>query len=249
MSAVATYLYCILRSPRAPGLGDVPRGLPRCGKPRVLEADPGLWLVLADAPVSLYGEAALERGLRDIDWVSRCAVAHEGVVEAFHRTPAVLPLRLFTLFSSDARALAYVRRDRRKLTRLLDRVEGRREWSVRMAVDPTFAPAPAAPPRSGTAFLARKHKLQSMQGERMEQGRRRADALFRTLGTLAAAHHRRTENETEPGSKLVLDAVYLVKMSDRVRFASATRKAATDLARRGLHLSVTGPWPPYHFAA
>jgi hypothetical protein len=208
-----------------------------------------LWLVVADAPVRLYGEAALEQGLRDIDWVSRCAVAHEAVVESFHRAPAVLPLRLFALFATDARVLVYARKERRRLTRLLDRVEGRREWSVRMAVDPSFAPAPTAPPRSGTAFLARKQKLQSQRGEQMEQGRRRADALFRSLGALAAANHRRTENETEPGSRLVLDAVYLVRMSDRARFASAARKAAGDLARRGLHLSVTGPWPPYHFAA
>jgi hypothetical protein len=249
VSAVATYLYCVLRSPRVPSLSSLPRGLPRCGKPRVLEAESGLWLVVADAPVSLYGEAALERGLRDIDWVSRCAVAHEGVIEAFERTPAVLPARLFTLFASDARTLTYARKERRKLARLLDRVQGRREWSVRLAVDPAFAPAPAAAPRTGTAFLARKQKLQSQRGERMEQGRRRADAVFRSLGALAAARHRRTENETEPGSKLVLDAVYLVRMTDRARFASAARKAASDLARRGLHLSVTGPWPPYHFAA
>jgi hypothetical protein len=251
MSEVATYVYCLLRSGRAPVCRAVPGGLPHCGKPRVLDAGRELWLVAADAPLKRYGQAALEQGLHDIEWVSRCAMAHEEVIEFFHRTPAVLPLKLFTLFSSDARASAFVRDEHRRLSRLLDRVEGRREWSVRVSIDPVaFAAFEDAPrPTSGTGFLARKLRLQTAGAERLDSGRRHADNLFRRLGQWASAKRRRTENETEPGSRLLLDAVYLVPLGQRARFTSAARKASADLARGGLALSVTGPWPPYHFAA
>jgi hypothetical protein len=33
------------------------------------------WLVVADVPLPQYGEAAINRRLNDLDWVSRAAVA------------------------------------------------------------------------------------------------------------------------------------------------------------------------------
>ena len=72
----ATYVYCVARSARAPSLGNAPAGLPGTGRPRALPAGQGLWLIVADAPLPQYGEAGLARGVRDLDAVSRCAVAH-----------------------------------------------------------------------------------------------------------------------------------------------------------------------------
>jgi hypothetical protein len=51
----------------------------------VLDLDRGLFLVVADAPLARYGDDAIQRGLSDLDWVSRAAVAHEGVVESSSR--------------------------------------------------------------------------------------------------------------------------------------------------------------------
>ena len=59
-------------------------------------------------PARDYGEAALARGLQNLDWVGRRAMAHEAVVEHFLPAPAVLPMQLFTLFTSDERALEHV---------------------------------------------------------------------------------------------------------------------------------------------
>ena len=81
-----------------------------------------LWLVVATAPMAQYGAAPIERRLRDLDWVSRCAMGHEAVVEDAARSGPVVPMKLFTLFSSDARATAHIVRTRRKLTRLFDLV-------------------------------------------------------------------------------------------------------------------------------
>ena len=52
----------------------------------------------------------LEARLRDLDWVSEIALAHEAVVEHFARArgAVVVPMKLFTMFSSMDKAIADV---------------------------------------------------------------------------------------------------------------------------------------------
>ena len=75
----------------------------------MLDAQGGLHVVVADAPLSEYGEAAIARGLANLEWVSRAAMAHERVVESFGGADAVLPMKLFTIFTNEARAVAHAR--------------------------------------------------------------------------------------------------------------------------------------------
>ncbi|MGH7321227.1 MAG: GvpL/GvpF family gas vesicle protein, partial [Candidatus Rokuibacteriota bacterium] len=93
-----TYVYCLVRGATAPSVSKAPPGLPGIGRPRLLEASPKLWLAVADAPASRYSAARIERGLRDLSWVSPCAMAHEAVVEHFMGSRTVVPMKLFTLF-------------------------------------------------------------------------------------------------------------------------------------------------------
>jgi hypothetical protein len=86
-------------------------GCPGPGALRALEAGGGLWLVVADAPLSAYGSEPIERNLRDLEWVALRGAAHARVVEYFARRTTTLPMKLFTLFNSDERALAHVRGD------------------------------------------------------------------------------------------------------------------------------------------
>src|SRR5688572_21175677 len=105
------------------------------GELRVLEAGKGLWLIVSSVPADEYGEDALERGLQDLDWVGRQALAHEAVVERFLTSPAVLPMQAFTLFTSDDRAVEHVTGDRARILRILKRVEGQVEWGLRLTWD------------------------------------------------------------------------------------------------------------------
>ena len=43
--STATYLYCLVHSPREPSLRDAPAGLPGAGRPRAIDAGGGLWLL------------------------------------------------------------------------------------------------------------------------------------------------------------------------------------------------------------
>jgi hypothetical protein len=253
----ATYLYCLVRNAREPALDGIPSGLPGCAPPRTLAMDGGLWLVTAKAPLPEYGSEEIESRLADLAWVSDRALAHEGVVEHFAGADAVLPMKLFTLFDSDERALAHVRDNRERIDRAFDRVAGCVEWGVRIRLDEARArEALAAEARqesagrpSGTAFLLRKKVEQDASRDLARRLRSEIDAAFAELSESAVeAVRREPATPPEAGGRLLLDAAFLVPARDGADFEAAVERCASRLAPRGCEVVLTGPWPPYHFA-
>ena len=258
MSDVATYLYCLVSASRAPSLAKAPKGLPKAGKPRALVAGNGLWLVVANAPLKDYGAAPIEAGLRDLDWVSKCALAHEAMVEHVSALGTVVPAKLFTLFTSDERALDHVKRDRRRIDRVVKRVHGHAEFGVRLTFDEKRAKiaaereaeAAAGPANTGAGFLMRKKKVQEVTRGVSTQAREQADAVFDELAALSGDATRRAPGESPiGGARLLLDAAYLVPLAEAKAFRREAKRIGKSLAAGGYDLTVSGPWPPYNFIA
>jgi len=256
VSAPGTYVYCVVASPRAPRPARARRGLPGTGRVRLLDVDRGLFAVVADAPLKLYGEAAIARGLSDLAWVSRAAVAHEGVVESFIDADAVLPMKLFTIFSSDDRAIAHVREQLPRLRPLIKRVAKHHEWGVRVILGAdgsrgTGRPGRAARPgedESGLAFLTRKKAQRDAAVERAERARETVAALYDRLAAHARFAKRRLAGELPvQGGPLLLDAAFLVPHRRSASFRALAAREARRLSRDGYALMLTGPWPPYSF--
>jgi hypothetical protein len=250
----ATYVYCVIAAPRAPRLTRAPAGLPGAGRVRLLDIERGLYLAVADVPLARYGEAAIERGLSDLAWVSRAAVAHERVVESFRGATAVLPMKLLTIFNSDDRAVEHVRGDRARLDALVKRVGNHDEWGVRVMLNPPRAAKAAAPrlgaaaARSGIAYLSRKKAQRDASVELAERAREAVAALYDELSAQARVARRRAASELPaPSGPLLLDAAFLVPRSRAKRFQAIAAREARSMSRDGYELMLTGPWPPYTF--
>lgn len=255
--STATYLYCLVQAPRRPLLRRAPAGVPGTGRPRAVEGGQGLWLIAADAPLDRYGEDAIEKGLRDLAWVSSVAVPHEAMVEHLSAAATVLPMKLFTLFRSDARAVQHVQKQRRRIDRLLQRIAGRQEWGLRVMLDELAAlqsarrqakpaGARAAP---GAAFLLRKKKEQDVARELLDASRDRAGQVFEELSARADDARRRPPPPGDAGRRVLLDAAFLLRRGRARSFKAAVRARARELSGRGYSLVLTGPWPPYNFVA
>lgn len=254
-----TYVYCLVRSARRPVLRGGLVGMPEGGGVRALEVEKGLWLIVSTVPASEYGEAAVERGLQNMDWVGRLALAHEGVIERLLSARAVLPMQLFTMFTSDERAVEYVTGNRARIVKILARVERQVEWGVRLTWDEQAAreeverkhaspPARGHTSASGTNYLARKRDLMDVNRTQLTAARTEAGRLYRALARKATDAVRRTATEkAAPGSRLLLDAAFLVPAKGAAAFRAALRQSGRALARSGLAVSLTGPWPPYNF--
>jgi len=260
--ADATYVYCVVAATRRPPIR-LARGLPGTGRVRLIDVDRGLSIVAADAPLSRYGERAINLGLSKVEWVSRAAVAHEAVVESFiNSAAAILPMKLFTIFKSDQRAVAHVRLQRPRIDALVERVAGHHEWSVRVVMDRRLARPPSDRRRaglssagarrsaavSGAAYLARKKARRDSVQELGSRARTTVAALYDRLAARARLAQRRAAGELPvAGGPLLLDAAFLIPRNRTASFRQLARREARDLARQGYALTLTGPWPPYSF--
>lgn len=267
-----TYVYCLVLSGRRPALARrlTAVGVPGAQGTRAIHAGGDLWLIVASVPAEEYDEAALAAGLQNLDWVGRRAMAHEAVVEHFLTARAVLPMQLFTLFTSDERALGHVERQRTEIVSVVKRLERKHEWGLRLTFDEQAVrnaveaghaaspmtsakndsrrPAAARHQRQGTAYLARKRDLLDVRRVQLQAARSEADRLFTMLGHDAADARRRTSTEeTAPGARLLLDAAFLVPTSRTRTFRAAVNRRTRELGSAGVVVALTGPWPPYNF--
>ena len=249
-----TYVYCVIAAEGRPTPVRARRGLPGTGPVRILDVDHRLYAAVADAPLDKYGEAAINKGLSDLDWVSRAAVAHEAVVESFVGETAVLPMKLFTIFTSDERAIEHVRAERRRIAALVKRVANHQEWGVRVVIDRNRGAAAAAKKkaaparRSGIAYLAQKKAQRDSVKELAANARETVAALYDRLAAKSRLAKRRLASELPAqGGPLLLDAAFLVPRTRSVSFQALASRESRALARHGYGLTLTGPWPPYSF--
>jgi hypothetical protein len=254
-SAKGTYVYCVIAAARRPPVRSAQRGLPGMGPVRLLDVDRGVWLAVSDAPLERYGEEAINRGLSNLDWVSRAAVAHQAVVESFIGARAVLPMKLFTIFAGDARALDHVRQDRRRIDALVKRVANHLEWGVRVILKRSRAasgPHPAARttarPEGGAAYLTKKKAQRDTVAELKARARETVAALYDRLAARSRFARRRAASELPAqGGSLLLDAAFLVSRTRATAFRGLVGRQARLLERQGYGVTLTGPWPPYSF--
>lgn len=255
-SKITTYVYCVVQNPTKPSLTRTPKGLDGMGRPRLLPLAEGLWLVVGDAPLDRYSSETIERQLADVDWVSRCAVAHDAVVDHMSRTGVVIPVKLYTLFAGDERAVSHFTRNRKRIDRLLRHVAGREEWGVQVSLDERQAlqerlgaRRAADPPSSGTSFLLRKKTEKDAVKAVVTDAAREAQRIFEALSHYADDERQRTPQQPGGAIRALLDAAFLVPARRGAEFKRAVSALGRQLESRGYRIRLTGPWPPYTFVA
>jgi hypothetical protein len=248
-----TYVYALVRAPRRPSLRDAPSGPPASAGLRLLPAGESLWLAVSSVPARDYDAAAVRRGLQDVDWLAPRALAHEAVVEHFIGAPALLPMPVLTLFTSDRRAVAYVAGRRGRVERLLEAVERRVQWVLRLAWDAqdgarVTVRRPLRAP-TGVAYLAQKRELRDSGSARLAMARAEAGRVFDALAGASVDTRWRGPSgaEAAAGSRLLLDAAFLVSSRRANAFRAALRRTTRELGAAGVAVSLTGPWPAYDF--
>lgn len=251
MSATAIYVYCIVRGAKRRARARVPPGLPGSSTSSLVPVSPSVSLVVGEVPLELYGAEQLERSLSDLDWVGTAAVAHEAVVEHFVRQSGVtvIPMKLFTMFSSQVRAVAEMKRRGRELDEVFARLHGCEEWGVRVAgrrATPRTKRPPDVPV-SGTAFLSARKQVRDQAREDIRLAAEAAEAAYDMLAAHARDSRRRDDVPDAASAPPLLDAAFLIPLSSRARFRAAARRAAAACAQVGAAMTLSGPWPAYNF--
>ncbi len=198
-----------------------------------------------------------EARLGDLAWVGPRGLRHERVIEEAMRFGPVLPARFATLFTSVASLGGLIAGQQEVITRFFDSLGRAREWSVKGRLDREKArerilaeSAPAAPASPGARYL--------------QQMRLRGEADRAVGGWLsgvcrhAAARLQESAQEfrerpvritaSPDGAEVVADWAFLVLPEGESAFAGRLEALAEEVRDRGLHYSLSGPWPAYSFA-
>ncbi|WP_368733054.1 GvpL/GvpF family gas vesicle protein [Streptomyces alkaliphilus] len=225
-----------------------------------------LGLVVQEVPAEAFTEEALRERLSDREELERCARAHHEVVAAAARSTTVVPLPMATVHADAARARAAVTERADRLLAVLDRLEGRVEWGVKVSVGAAVTDGAvkgegrspdgptAAEPTGGAGGLAYLERLRARRRSEEERDTLalRAVERVRTEAERVAVATRRLRihgmEVTGRECRQVLNLACLVEVGRGREFVS--RVTAPDgCADSGARVRVeaTGPWVPYSF--
>jgi hypothetical protein len=248
-TAIAQYAYLVADSEALPAL-DL-QGVDGAPVTRVHFGQ--LTALTSPVRVAPFRHAATS-DVHDSSWLAGALRAHDAIASEVVQRVGVLPMRFGTMFASTtalARALA---QHHDALSAELDRLGRATEWAVKIddpsarehaaATEPAAAPSGGIPTQSsetGTAWMLRRQQALVRRQER------RSD-FGEDVENLRVALCAQARDVVVTPARLSDDR-RAVTLSFLVDDASAFRTAfATAQARAaGLHIRMTGPWPPYHF--
>jgi Gas vesicle synthesis protein GvpL/GvpF len=251
MSQRVTYLYGITRS--GTELPDEVPGIEDDAPIEVFDCD-GLAAVISD--VERAGFESDDPS--DPEWVVPRALRHELVVETVLNRGPILPVCFGALFATRQALGSWIDANRGAISRFLDHVSDKQEWTIKMIVELGSALESLAARDPGWA--ARALGLSSSPGARYFQEKQlRAEAQRHVRqSALAAAERLRTELCGLADERLlaprkpdradvehVLHSAYLVPRQSVAAFLEWVDQIEKTTACSRLEPS--GPWPPSHF--
>jgi Gas vesicle synthesis protein GvpL/GvpF len=270
-SAIGTYVYCVVRAEAEPDVAVKAARLPEAGAPRTVPLASRTWLVLADVPMGIYGSAALDQRLKDLEWIGAVGLAHQAMVDACLKHEAVVPMKVLTIFANVARAKKEMQRHADRLRAAMQQVAGCVEWGVRVTrakqpartlhrreTQPWMQPQAQALPQpqkqtppaaTGRAFLEAKVQHRQAVREETETLDRHLRTLADTLNDVTRDVRYRLEQPAGATVPVLLDAAYLVPRRSERQFRAQVRAKSQPLLARGCRVTVTGPWPAYSFVS
>jgi gas vesicle protein GvpL/GvpF len=238
--------------------GPVPAGVldgvtGMAGQPVHTVTAAGLTAAVSTVSLADFSEQALRANLEDLAWLEAAAWVHHRVIEAVARHVPVVPMRLATVYRGGESVAAMLTGRRHDFEAALSSVRARTEWGVKVyAAQPRTAGTDAAGGAGGpgAAYLRRrKAALSASEKARQEAAASAEDihAALRGLAVAALVRPPQGPQLTGQAGQTILNSAYLVD-NDR---AGGWRAAVSEVAsrHRAVRVELTGPWPPYSFAA
>ncbi|MFE9448539.1 GvpL/GvpF family gas vesicle protein [Streptomyces sp. NPDC006739] len=242
------YVYAVCR-PFGAALQSQLKGIG--GAPPALLNHHGLVAVVSTVPEAEFAQDALRARLEDLDWLAATARAHQGVIDALTTVTTPLPLRLATVFRDDSGVRVMMEEREDDFRRVLDRLEGRVEWGVKVYVEGESAePATEGEekPASGRDYLRRRRQRSHAHEEKWQRAEAFAQALHEKLsGHAEDSRLHAPQNSALSGAagQNVLNAAYLVPRGDSEEFVELVDRTKDDAP--GMRVELTGPWAAYSF--
>ncbi|QHA07769.1 gas vesicle protein [Streptomyces broussonetiae] len=197
------------------------------GAPPGLLRHRGLIAVVSSVPAADFGEEALQAHLEDPAWLAAAVRAHQGVIAALTTVTTPLPLRFATVCEDDSVVRTLLETHEEAFRRVLDRLEGQVEWSVKVYTEPATATVAGALSRPAEALARSLHERLAGRAEACRVHDPKECAL------------------PGPAPHSLLDAAYLVPRTHCEEFVELVDRTRAE--EPGIRVELTGPWAAYSF--
>lgn len=250
------YVYAITRDPVTPEC-DAIDGSRRFG---AVSAE-GICAVYSPVSGDEFSQEVIDRRSGDLEWLGAVGYRHQAAVADLMKQTAIIPLRAFTMFSSEASLHAYLAVHAAELRRVLERLDGKQEWTLRVEFEPQRwsdslviridalrqLAAEIETASTGKAFLLRK---------KLEEERKRAsrEAEQQVVAEIEREVLERLACDTVAETRQQRDGAFpqinvLIARDEEARLQELHAVLNDRYAAEGVTLAITGPWPPYTFAS
>ncbi|MDQ6801440.1 MAG: GvpL/GvpF family gas vesicle protein [Acidobacteriota bacterium] len=207
-----------------------------------------------------FSQPVIDARSKDVEWLGAIGYRHQEVMNALMRGGTVIPLRAFTLFANETSIRNHVKAERENFIRILDRLEGKQEWTLRIEFRPE---------QWNEALVRRIGSIQKLTSEIDQASEGKAYLLRKKLdeekkrASRDAEQQVVTEVEDAVMKKLACDVVsesrvqrggafpqinVLINRDEEARLQELSDELTRRYEAEGVTLALTGPWPPYTFA-
>ncbi|SDN28471.1 Gas vesicle synthesis protein GvpL/GvpF [Streptomyces sp. cf386] len=216
----------------------------------------GLVAVVSTVPEADFAEEPLRAHLEDLDWLTVTARAHQQVIDALTVVTTPLPLRLATVFRDDSGVRTMMEAREEAFRRVLDRLEGRVEWGVKVYAESVAAKAAESAGSgrargdavSGRDYLRQRSTQTRAREDVWEKAAAFSGRLHEKLSAFAEDSRLHAPQNTAlsgASGQNVLNAAYLVPRADSEEFVEFVDREKDDAP--GIRVELTGPWAAYSF--
>lgn len=253
-TADALYVYGVVRGGTSTdvfagvsGMDDAPVQL--------VEAD-GVAAIASPVSLADFGEEALERNLKDGAWLEQQVQAHNRVLAAAVGRTTVLPLRFGVIYHSADHVRAMLAA-RPELGAQLAHLDGMLEYGVKAVLDPEALRGRLAQARGGEtaegggrAYMQRKLQARGVDEEVRAFADECANASHDQLAVVAVEARANPAQAREAlDGEMILNGAYLVAAGREHELRAVVEELRERYRPDGVSYELTGPWPPYNFAA
>lgn len=207
-----------------------------------------------------FSQVTIDSRAKDVEWLGSIGYRHQSVMSALMHGGTIVPLRAFTLFASHESLRRHLAAERDRLSKLLERLDGKEEWTLRIEFEPErwsealvqrvdtlrALASEIEGAAAGKAFLLRKklddeRKRASREAEQQVMAEVER-AVLEKLACDTVAETRQQRSGAFPQINVLINRDEEAGLED-LRDALARR-----YAEEGVTVALTGPWPPYTFA-
>jgi hypothetical protein len=167
---------------------------------------------------------------------------HARVVSDCFKDRTVLPFKFGTIFDSDEALRQAVRGNKRSFTESVSRLKGKSEMHIKMIVPEALVQQIVSDvaPRPGNEYLTQLREKASRDRERQSKARALSVQVHKLFNPL---EEEVTCKKVESG--VLLDIAHLIDSKAVEKYQTRYNLAMRQF--KDIQISLSGPWPPYHF--